>query len=398
MLLLAECHFHLQDSHGSLRLFTTARELLRLDAIEDDALNVAIMHLEAFSQLESDEGDEEFSQDEDESIAIQKYSRPVPWEPSSSPSNLTALQFKWCELQQQGDGAEQFARFACVTTNELEGVFRLKGGSSKRLARCGFYMNSIVGISRSSRHKHPETIISIVKNTEDCYWSLMDIVDRKGQFTGEFLQSMHRKLLDRDNVDISQNPGENATFHLCPMGRYRQVPCFASHPDDGYETQFCAPNSIQEEMQFFFKQAQRILEVSGDELDPFRATAYLQHALLRIHPFGDGNGRISRLVSSIPLLREGLPPVIVSVESKKQYFQALKVADDTGDIDPLALFLQEESFRAVEELLGYDPSSSPPKIFYDRSGSRLAIEKKYREKQRRNSDSETSSSSESLPN
>lgn len=59
--------------------------------------------------------------------------------------------------------------------------------------------------------------------------------------------------------------------------------------------------------------------------DPFRVCAWLQYAYLMIHPFGDGNGRVARIISSIPLLRVGLPPVIVSVESAEAYFEALRV-------------------------------------------------------------------------
>ena len=40
----------------------------------------------------------------------------------------------------------------------------------------------------------------------------------------------------------------------------------------------------------------------------------------------------------------------------------IKHADDTGDIDRLAKFPQEESYRAIEELLQYDPDTSYPKI------------------------------------
>jgi hypothetical protein len=51
---------------------------------------------------------------------------------------------RWAKLQERHDGAEQFARYACVDTNELEGVFCLNGDSKLKLARCGFYANSIV--------------------------------------------------------------------------------------------------------------------------------------------------------------------------------------------------------------------------------------------------------------
>lgn len=112
-------------------------------------------------------------------------------------------------------------------------------------------------------------------------------------------------------------------------------------------------------MDFFFEQVDHIFTLTDQ--DPYTVAAYIHCAFVRIHPFGDGNGRIARLISSIPLLRKGLPPIIVSLQNKKKYFKALRFADD-NDIRPLAQFLQEESFRAIEELSDYNPSESPPKI------------------------------------
>jgi Fic family protein len=46
-------------------------------------------------------------------------------------------------------------------------------------------------------------------------------------------------------------------------------------------------------------------------------------AFVRIHPFSDGNGRIARLVANIPVLRAGLPPIIIPREQRKAYIDAL---------------------------------------------------------------------------
>lgn len=41
------------------------------------------------------------------------------------------------------------------------------------------------------------------------------------------------------------------------------------------------------------------------------------------HPFWDGNGRIARLVSNIPLLNSGLPPLVIPSESRQSYIETL---------------------------------------------------------------------------
>lgn len=49
----------------------------------------------------------------------------------------------------------------------------------------------------------------------------------------------------------------------------------------------------------------------------------LHVAFVRIHPFWDGNGRIARLASNIPVLRAGYPPIIIPRERRRDYIQAL---------------------------------------------------------------------------
>lgn len=44
---------------------------------------------------------------------------------------------------------------------------------------------------------------------------------------------------------------------------------------------------------------------------------------IHIHPFADGNGRLARLVSNLPLLRAGLPPIIIPKEWSQEYIALL---------------------------------------------------------------------------
>ncbi len=46
-------------------------------------------------------------------------------------------------------------------------------------------------------------------------------------------------------------------------------------------------------------------------------------AIAHIHPFWDGNGRIARLVANIPMLKSGLPPIVIPNERRQQYIQLL---------------------------------------------------------------------------
>lgn len=77
--------------------------------------------------------------------------------------------------------------------------------------------------------------------------------------------------------------------------------------------------------------------------------AFVHHAFVAIHPFPDGNGRVARLLASIPLLRVASIPLWVEVADRPRYFDALAAADD-GDRQPLLAFVTGTTLSLLREL------------------------------------------------
>ena len=51
--------------------------------------------------------------------------------------------------------------------------------------------------------------------------------------------------------------------------------------------------------------------------------AKVHMGVAHIHPFWDGNGRMARLLANIPLLKGGLPPLVIGQETRRDYIQTL---------------------------------------------------------------------------
>lgn len=61
--------------------------------------------------------------------------------------------------------------------------------------------------------------------------------------------------------------------------------------------------------------------------------AIAHYKFVYIHPFIDGNGRTGRLLMNLLLMQAGFPPVIIRVEDRPAYYEALKGANE-GDLRP----------------------------------------------------------------
>ena len=83
--------------------------------------------------------------------------------------------------------------------------------------------------------------------------------------------------------------------------------------------------------------------------------------LTHIHPFSDGNGRTSRAVLNLELIRAGLPSIIIRRKDRSRYYEALAESDlggDLGLISELVLTRAEDALRDLERTAaaqqGYD--------------------------------------------
>jgi Fic family protein len=88
------------------------------------------------------------------------------------------------------------------------------------------------------------------------------------------------------------------------------------------------------------------------EMDPVSRAAVAHWAFVHVHPFMDGNGRLSRLLMNLILCSAGLPWTIIRAEERRDYFAALEQADIREDYAPFARFVATRVARAREEFAG----------------------------------------------
>lgn len=89
-----------------------------------------------------------------------------------------------------------------------------------------------------------------------------------------------------------------------------------------------------------------IYNYNHDEQDIFTKIAKYHIEFERIHPFEDGNGRTGRLLLNYELLKNDIPPIVITKEDRVKYFEFLRDNDSTG----LAEWFKELSTREDDRI------------------------------------------------
>ena len=84
------------------------------------------------------------------------------------------------------------------------------------------------------------------------------------------------------------------------------------------------------------------------EMDPVSRAAVAHWGFVHVHPFLDGNGRLSRLLMNLVLCGSGLPWTTIRAEERRDYFAALEAAHVGEDYEPFSRFIVSRVARALE--------------------------------------------------
>ena len=84
--------------------------------------------------------------------------------------------------------------------------------------------------------------------------------------------------------------------------------------------------------------------------------------LSAIHPFGDGNGRTSRLLMNLLLIRHGYPPIAVRPQDRKVYLETLETASLYDDMGPFQHFMHERLDETLSEYVSAIRAAVSPNV------------------------------------
>ncbi|MBU52253.1 MAG: hypothetical protein CL920_26460 [Deltaproteobacteria bacterium] len=172
------------------------------------------------------------------------------------------------------------------------------------------------------------------------------VKDDERPLTQNLIRELHRLILK----DPGHSWTENAEGHKIPkkikVGQYKTTPNHV-RTMTGEIFYFAEPHEVPAKMDDMLRAYQKDRE---EQVHPLFIAAKLHYSFVRIHPFDDGNGRISRLLMNLVLMNHRLPMVVVKTEDKDNYYRALRQADG-GDIEAFVSYIGEQLVHSLELML-----------------------------------------------
>lgn len=163
-------------------------------------------------------------------------------------------------------------------------------------------------------------------NHKDAILFMEDLAQKEDRLSEYSIKQIHSLILK--NID-DENKGKYRTTNVIISG--------AEHkPPQSFE--------VQSQMQEFIKKYNE----NVTQLHPIELASFVHIEFVKIHPFVDGNGRTSRLLMNLELIKAGFPPVVIELEDRLEYYKALDIALTKKDYKPFLELMKKVVEKSFE--------------------------------------------------
>lgn len=254
-----------------------------------------------------------------------------------------------------------FLEKAILKKHELDALRPFESGVEERVMQklridWNYHSNSIEGNSLTygetkslilhhitAEGKSLRDHFEITGHNDAINW-VLDIVKGERDLTENFIRELHKLILIKNYTKQAITADGKPTTIEIKVGEYKKVPNHVKTVS-GEVFYFAEPLDVPFKMNDLLNWYAK--QIKDSEANPIILAAEFHYKFIRIHPFGDGNGRLARILMNFILLKFGYHPAVIKIESKEKYFEVLRIADG-GNIEPFVEYIAETVFNSLD--------------------------------------------------
>ena len=155
---------------------------------------------------------------------------------------------------------------------------------------------------------------------------LEDIIENNVELTEREIKNIH-SLVTKDIENVNSGAYRNNAVYISGSKHIPPQPYLVSE-------------KMEELMLWYNNESKNI--------HPIETAAILHGEFVSIHPFIDGNGRTARLLLNFELMKNNYPAIIIEIEEREKYFDALEVGNLSGNWDKFTEFVREKCEERID--------------------------------------------------
>lgn len=234
------------------------------------------------------------------------------------------------------DAVRTATRWAAINTGAIEGLYEADRGFTYTVAVSAAAWNDIHKLKGSSAAASMQDAI-------DAYEFVLDAVTRSQPISEAWIRKLHETVTASQETYSAITP-LGVQEQPLPKGVYKTQPNSPLNIATNIVHSYAPPIDTPSEMARFVDELRSRAFIDAH---PVAQAAYAHYAFVCVHPFADGNGRVSRALASIFTYRNPGVPLVIFADQKSAYIDALEAADD-GKFGAFIRFISERVIDTVQ--------------------------------------------------
>jgi Fic family protein len=226
-------------------------------------------------------------------------------------------------------------RASALDTGAIEGLYEVERGFT-------FTIAEQLGNWEEALLKKGEHVKTLFDSQLSAYEEIVDFATKRAPLVEAWIRQLHKIMCAGQSTYLVMTEVGPQSQEL-PKGEYKHSPNHVIGRD-GKLHSYAPVDMTPAEMH---RLCSELATPAFDNAHPVLQSAYAHYAFVVIHPFADGNGRVARALASVFTCRALSMPLMILVEHRRRYINALQAADG-GNYQAFVDFVFD---RAAEGIL-----------------------------------------------